>query len=133
ADRIQVAGVSVGYLDLLIAGVSLAAGAALWAFLRFSRLGWAVRATAQDREAAQQMGVDVHRVNLVTFAVASALGGVAGALVGMYFSSVYPTMGFQATLKGFAAALLGGMGSIPGAIVGSLILGLIESFGVAAF
>lgn len=132
ASRIPVGGVSIGYLDLLIAAVSLGSGLALWAFLRFSRLGWAVRATAQDRDAAQQMGVDVNRVNLATFAIASALGGLGGALVGMYYSSVFPTMGFQATLKGFAAALLGGMGSIPGAVVGSLLLGLIESYGVAA-
>jgi ABC-type branched-subunit amino acid transport system permease subunit len=131
-DRIPLGGVSVGYLDLLIAAVSLGSGLALWAFLRFSRLGWAVRATAQDRDAAQQMGVDVHRVNQITFAAASALGGVAGVLVGMYYGSVFPTMGFQATLKGFAAALLGGLGSVPGAIVGSLLLGLIESFGVDA-
>jgi len=130
--RFQLGRVSIGYLDLLVAAVSLSSGLALWAFLRFSRLGWAVRATAQDRDAAQQMGVDVNRVNLTTFALAAALGGMGGALVGMYYGSVYPTMGFQATLKGFAAALLGGLGSIPGAIVGSLLLGLIESYGVAA-
>ena len=129
--RIPIGGVSIGALDLVIAAISLAGGAALWAFLRFSRLGWAVRATAQDREAAQQMGVDVNRVNALVFAIASALGGVAGVLVGMYFGSVYPTMGFQAGLKGFAAALLGGMGSVPGAIVGALLLGVIESYGVA--
>jgi branched-chain amino acid transport system permease protein len=132
-DRFGIGGVTIGWLDLLIAGISLGAGALLYGFLRYTRLGWAVRAVAQDRDAAQQMGVDVNLVNQATFAIASALGGVSGLLVGIYFNSVYPSMGFQAGLKGFAAALLGGMGSIPGAIVGSLLLGLIESFGVAAF
>lgn len=131
AWRVQIGGGSIGALDLLIAGVGLTSGVLLYCFLTYTRLGWAVRATAQDRDAALQMGIDVHAVNRVTFAVASALGGVSGLLVAMYFNSVYPTMGFQAGLKGFAAGLLGGLGSIPGAIVGSLLLGLVESFGVA--
>src|SRR5215218_8711105 len=77
------------------------------------------------------MGVNVNRVNQIVFAIASALGGVSGMLVGMYFSSIYPTMGYQAGLKGLVAGLLGGLGNLPGAIVGSLLLGLIESYGVA--
>ncbi|MBN3962526.1 ABC transporter permease [Nostoc sp. NMS8] len=131
SERIPIAGVSIGVLDLLIAGISLASGLFLYCFLRFTRLGWAVRAMAQDRDAAQQMGVDVNLVNQGTFAIASALAGIVGMLVGMYFNVVFPTMGYQAGLKGFAAALLGGLGNIPGAIAGSLILGLTESYGVA--
>jgi branched-chain amino acid transport system permease protein len=96
-------------------------------------MGWALRATAQDRDAAAQMGVDVNAVNRTAFAAASILGGIAGMLVGMYFNTVYPTMSFQAGLKGFAANLLGGLGNIPGALIGGLLLGLIESYGVAAF
>jgi branched-chain amino acid transport system permease protein len=130
--RITVGGATIGALDLLIAAIGLGSGALLYLFLTYTRLGWAVRATAQDRDAALQMGVDVNRVNQATFAIASALGGISGVLVGMYFVSVYPTMGFQAGLKGFAAGLIGGLGNIPGAIVGSLLLGLVESFGVAA-
>ncbi|KAB8141538.1 ABC transporter permease [Chloroflexia bacterium SDU3-3] len=128
--RIPVGGITIGALDLLIAGIGLGSGALLYGFLRFSRLGWAVRATAQDRDAALQMGVDVHRVNQTVFAIASALGGVSGVLVGMYYNSVYPTMGYQAGLKGIVAGLIGGLGSVPGAILGSLALGLIESYGV---
>jgi branched-chain amino acid transport system permease protein len=131
--RLPVGGGTIGALDLLIALIGVLSGGALWAFLRFSRLGWAVRAAAQDREAAMQMGVDVGAVNAATFAIASALGGISGVLVGLYFNSVYPTMGFQAGLKGLVAGLIGGLGNIPGAIVGSLLLGLIESYGVAAF
>lgn len=131
ATRIALGGVSIGLLDVLIAAITIAIAAALFAFLRFTRLGWALRATAQDREAAQQMGVDVNAVNALTFAVASVLGGIGGVMIGMYFTSVYPTMSYGAMLKGFAANLLGGLGSVPGAVVGGLVLGLIETFGVA--
>ncbi|MEI7769694.1 MAG: ABC transporter permease [Chloroflexales bacterium] len=131
--RIPVGGTTIGALDLLIAAIVLVSGALLYAFLRYSRLGWAVRATAQDRDAAQQMGVDVNRVSQTVFAIASALGGVSGVLVGMYFNSVYPTMGYQAGIKGLVAGLIGGLGNIPGAIIGSLLLGLIESYGVGLF
>lgn len=129
--RIPIGNGSIGALDLLIAGIGIISGGLLYVFLRYTRLGWAVRATAQDREAALQMGVNVNVINQVTFAIASALGGVSGVLVGMYFNSVYPTMGYGAVLKGFIAGLIGGLGNVPGAIFGSLLLGLIESFGVA--
>jgi branched-chain amino acid transport system permease protein len=133
AWRIAIGGASIGALDALIAAIGAVSGALLYMFLRYSRLGWAVRAAAQDRDAAQQMGVDVNRVSQAVFAIASALGGISGVLVGMYFSSVYPTMGYQAGLKGLVAGLLGGLGNVPGAILGSLLLGLIESYGVALF
>lgn len=122
---------TIGVLDLFIAATGMLSAAALYAFLRYSRLGWAVRATAQDRDAALQMGVDVNRVNQLVFAIAAGLGGLSGLLVGMYFNNIFPAMGFQATLKGFVAELIGGAGNVPGAIVGSLLLGLIESYGVA--
>ena len=131
--HIQLGGVGIRSIDLLIAVVGLSAAAILFAFLRFTRLGWALRATAQDRDAAQQMGVDVNAVNRTAFAIAAILGGIAGLLVGIYFSTVYPTMSYQAGLKGFAANLLGELGNVPGAFVGGLVLGLIESFGVALF
>ena len=105
----------------------------LFGFLRFTKLGWAVRATAQDRDAARQMGVDTDAVNRTVFAIASALGGVSGLLVGMYFNHIDPAMSFQATLKGVVAQVIGGMGNVPGAIAGSLLLGLTESYGVALF
>jgi branched-chain amino acid transport system permease protein len=132
AWRIQVGSGSIGALDLFIAAAGITSAGLLYVFLRFTRLGWAVRATAQDREAALQMGVDVNRVNLAVFGIASALGGLSGVLVGMYYNNIFPAMGFQATLKGFVAELIGGAGNVPGAIVGSLLLGLVESYGVAA-
>ena len=131
--RIQIGGGTIGALDILIAGIGLTSAAALYVFLRFTKLGWAVRATALDRDAAQQCGVDVDRVNSAVFAIAAALGGVSGLLVGMYYNSVDPYMGYQAGLKGIVATMIGGMGNVPGAIAGSLLLGLTESYGIAAF
>ena len=131
--RFQLGGVSIGMADLLIAATGITVALLLFCFLRFTKLGWALRATAQDRDAAQQMGVDVNLVNQTAFALAAILGGIAGMLVGIYFSTVYPTMSFQAGLKGFAANLLGGLGNIPGSIIGGLVLGLVESYGVALF
>jgi branched-chain amino acid transport system permease protein len=133
AWRIAVGGGTIGALDLLIAAIGAASALLLYLFLRFTRLGWAVRATALDRDAAQQCGVDVNRVNSAVFAIAAALGGLSGLLVGMYYNSIDPTMGFQAGLKGIVAQMIGGMGNVPGAIAGSLLLGLTESFGIAAF
>ena len=131
--RIPLGGSSIGALDLLIAGIGLVSTGLLFGFLRFTKLGWAVRATALDPDAAKQVGVDVDGVNMTVFAIASALGGVSGLLVGMYYNTIDPTMGVQATLKGIVAQLIGGVGNVPGAIVGSLLLGLIESYGVALF
>ncbi|MEK6346731.1 MAG: ABC transporter permease [Burkholderia sp.] len=131
--HLHIGGATLGALDPLIAAIGIGAAALLFGFLRFTRLGWAVRATAQDRDAALQMGIDVDRVNQLVFAIACALGGVSGMLVGMYYNSVDPAMGFQATLKGVVALLIGGLGNVPGAIAGSLLLGLVESYGVALF
>jgi len=130
AWRVPFLGATIGSLDFLIFGVSLVATAAVWGMLRFSRIGWAIRAVAQDRDAARMVGVKVEAVSQVTFALASALGGLAGILVGIYFNSVSPTMGFDAMLKGLVAQMMGGMASVPGAVIGGLALGIVESWGV---
>ncbi|MDQ8731667.1 ABC transporter permease [Bradyrhizobium daqingense] len=129
--RFQVGGGTIGPLDLLIAGVGLTSALLLFVFLRYTKLGWAVRATAQDRDAAMQMGVDVNRVNQAVFGIAAALGGVSGLLVGMYYNQIDTAMSLQATLKGVVAEVVGGAGNVPGAVIGSLLLGLVESYGVA--
>lgn len=131
--RIQIGSGTIGALDLLIAAIGIGSAALLFGFLRFTKLGWAVRATAQDRDAAKQMGIDVDAVNRAVFAIAAALGGLSGLLVGMYYNHIDPAMSFQATLKGVVAQVIGGMGNVPGAIAGSLLLGLTESYGVALF
>jgi branched-chain amino acid transport system permease protein len=79
------------------------------------------------------MGVDVNAVNSAVFAIASALGGLGGLLVGMYYNHIDPAMSFQATLKGVVAQVIGGVGNVPGAILGGALLGLTESYGIAVF
>jgi branched-chain amino acid transport system permease protein len=95
-----------------------------------TKMGKAMRAVSIDREAASMMGVNVDRVIIFTFFVGSALAGAAGVLTGMVFTRIWHVMGFTAGLKGFTAAVLGGIGSIPGAMLGGFILGLVETFAV---
>lgn len=97
-------------------------------FVNHTRYGQAIRATSEDSETAGLMGISMDQVLLVTFFVGSALGGAAGILVGTYYDAVYSTMGYAAGLKAFTAAILGGIGSIPGAMVGGLVLGVVENF-----
>ncbi|MBI4307542.1 MAG: branched-chain amino acid ABC transporter permease [Chloroflexi bacterium] len=112
---------------LLAFSVALLLSGGTFAFLRFSRLGKAVRATAQQPQVAAVCGVDVDRIRLITFGLGSALAGVAGALLITIFS-VNPEMGRLFILKAFAIIVLGGMGSFAGAFVAGLLLGLIESY-----
>jgi branched-chain amino acid transport system permease protein len=98
--------------------------------VRYTRLGKAMRAVSIDREAAAMMGVNVDQVIVFTFFVGSALAGAAGVLTGVVFTRIWHFMGFTAGLKGFTAAVMGGIGSIPGAMLGGFILGLAESFAV---
>jgi branched-chain amino acid transport system permease protein len=93
-----------------------------------TRLGKAMRATSYDREAAAMMGIDVDRVIVATFLIGSVLAGAAGVMVGLVFERVFHFMGFVAGLKGFTAAVIGGIGNIPGAMLGGLVIGLAESF-----
>jgi branched-chain amino acid transport system permease protein len=126
-------GIHWGPLNISIVriGVILTAFAlmlALTLLVARTRLGKAMRATAFDREAAAMQGIDVDRVIVATFFIGSALAGAAGVMVGLVFYKVYHLMGFIAGLKGFTAAVVGGIGSIPGAMLGGLLIGLAEAF-----
>ena len=127
---VSVLGATISVTRILVMIVAILLMLALHYLVRRTRLGKAMRATAQDREAAAMMGIDVDRIIVVTFFIGSALGGAAGVLVGLLFTQVYHFMGFTAGLKGFTAAVIGGIGNIPGAMVGGLLLGIIESIGV---
>jgi branched-chain amino acid transport system permease protein len=98
----------------------------LW-FIRSSRMGRAMRATEQNAEVAGLMGVDINRVIAFTFALGSAIGALAGLMVVLYYGIGHYFMGFMLGLKAFTAAVLGGIGNIPGAMLGGLLLGVIES------
>ena len=101
--------------------------------IKKTAIGKSIRATAQDIEAAAFMGIDTNRVIVSVFLIGSALGGAAGILVSMLFTQVDYYVGLQAGLKGFTAAVLGGIGSIPGAMAGGLLLGVSEALAVTFF
>lgn len=111
---------------LLIIGVTALVVAALFAFLKWSKLGTALRATSQDRNAAMVVGIPVERVDMASFALGTALAALGGALVGPLFL-IFPLMGDAPMVKGLAGILLGGMGSVPGAVIGGLVIGVAEA------
>jgi branched-chain amino acid transport system permease protein len=120
----------VWVVRLVVIGAALAMMIALWLLVTRTKLGKAMRATAFDREAAAMMGIDVDSVIVKTFFIGSALAGAAGVLVGLVFGQINHFMGFGYGLKGFTAAVVGGIGSIPGAMFGGVFIGLAEAFSV---
>jgi len=117
--------------DLMVVGVTVPLMVALTLFVKFTRLGRAMRATAQDPTAAKLMGIDTDRVIGATFALGGGLGGAASVVYGLYVNTVSYQMGFQNGLYAFTAAVLGGIGSIPGAVLGGLLIGLVRAWGSA--
>ncbi len=126
----QIAGININYQQIFIIGTALLLMVGLQFWIKNSMMGKALRGSAQDMEAAQLMGIPTNRIVSLTFAVGSALGAIAGILIGPLYL-VYPTMGALAGLKAFTAAVLGGIGNIAGAMVGGLLLGTIESLAAA--
>ncbi len=122
-------GITVTPLQLLIFAVSIALMIGLQLIVYATPLGRAMRASAQDPLAARLMGIPVDKVIAVTFAIGSALAGVGGVLFGSYYSTINFHDGYLIGLKAFTAAVLGGIGNIPGAMLGGLLLGLIEGLG----
>ena len=118
-------------MQVLIAVVTVVAMTGLSLFIARSRMGRACRACSQDRAMANLLGIDTDRVIALTFVLGAALAAVAGVLVSMYYGLVNPFIGFLVGLKAFTAAVLGGIGSIPGAMLGGIVLGLAESFASA--
>jgi branched-chain amino acid transport system permease protein len=122
--------VTTSNLQLIILAISLLLMAALHFFVSRTKLGRAMRATAENSTTARLLGVNVNRIILLTFIVASSLAGAAGVLVGMAYNLISPYMGAQMAGKGFAIMLLGGLGNLRGAMVGGLILGVAEVLSV---
>ncbi|HXP75238.1 MAG TPA: branched-chain amino acid ABC transporter permease [Stellaceae bacterium] len=123
------AGVVLQLREVLVWVVAIILMVCLNFFVRHTKMGKAMQATAQDQEAARMMGVEVDRVVMITFFLGSALAGAAGLIFGLYYNYTNFAIGYTAGLRAFTAAVLGGIGNIPGAMVGGVIIGLIESLG----
>jgi branched-chain amino acid transport system permease protein len=128
---VNIFGLYVPLVRILILAASVVMMLALYFFIQKTRIGTAIRAAAIDQDAARLMGIDVDRVILFVFLIGPALGGVAGLMVGLHYGQINFTMGWVYGLKAFTAAILGGIGNIPGAMVGGILLGVIEALGAA--
>jgi len=126
----KIGGSSVTWLQLVMIFVAVIIMVGLQIFFYKTRIGLGIRAVSQDHQAAGLMGINVDRVISVAFSLAGSIAGVVGVLSATYYNAVKPTMGFLPGFKGFTAAVFGGITSIPGAILGGYLLGIIENLGV---
>ena len=122
---------SITTMQLVIWVVTFIAMLALTLFIRYSRMGRACRACAEDLKMASLLGINTDRVIALTFVIGAAMAAVAGVLLGQFYGVINPYIGFMAGMKAFTAAVLGGIGSIPGAMIGGLILGVAEALSSA--
>jgi branched-chain amino acid transport system permease protein len=127
----RIAGVNISPAQILIVLASLVLMAAMGWFIRRTPMGKAIRAIAADARAARLLGIQVEKVIAATFLTAGALAGAAGILVGLLTNNIVPDMGGQIQLRGLAVVILGGMGNMEGAVLGGLILGVVETFSIA--
>ncbi len=127
----EVAGVSVRHENLAILGIGFAAMVAVDLVIRRTKMGAAIRAVAQDPEAAQMMGVNLDRTVDATFFLGSGLAAVAGILSGLYYGEIHFIMGITGGVIGFSAAAIGGLGNVYGAIVGGLLFGVLQTTAAA--
>ena len=123
--------INISAAQLFILGVAFALMVLLWLFIEHSKMGRAIRTTAENHETAALLGVNVNRVVLLTFIIGSGIAGVAGVLDGVKNSAISPFMGLGAAVKGLIVMLLGGLGNVPGAMVAGLMLGIIEILSAA--
>jgi branched-chain amino acid transport system permease protein len=130
AGRLNVVGhVTASFTQILALVASIVIMAALYAFVNYTRAGTAMRAVSLDHDTSRLMGIDVNRVIMIVFMIGPALGSAAGMMVALYYGSFNFTLGWTFGLKAFIAAILGGIGNIPGAMLGGLLLGVTESLG----
>ena len=129
--NLQYAGIRYGTSDLVMLGLAIASMVGLWIFLKYGKSGQAIRATSHDPAAARQTGIPVKAIRNLSFVIGSVLAGLSGIFVGLFNGNINPMNGGSIGMTAFVAATIGGLGSIPGAVVGGLILGVVESFGVS--
>lgn len=127
-ESINFMGVSVSYQQIIILTVTVVLMLLLQFIVNKTKIGRAMRAVSVDSDAAMLMGVNVNQTISFTFAIGSALAGAAGVMVGIYYNSINPLMGLVPGLKAFIAAVFGGIGIIPGAMIGGVFIGIIETF-----
>ncbi|HZZ60012.1 MAG TPA: branched-chain amino acid ABC transporter permease [Roseiarcus sp.] len=126
-------GFGVPILQIMVVAAAFISMAILYVIVQRTKMGTAMRAVSEDADAAELMGIDVDKVVLFTFALGGAMAGIAGVCYAFIFKQVYFYMGFTPGIKAFGAAVLGGIGSVPGAMLGGLFLGVVESVGPALF
>ncbi len=120
-------GARVGWMQLIVVGVAFALMAGLYLFVQLTRIGTAMRAVSLDPAVARLMGIDVDKIIAIVFVIGPGLGGIAGLIVALYYGSFDFTLGWTFGLKAFIAAILGGIGNIAGAMLGGLLLGVVET------
>ncbi len=130
---VQIGDYTIQYVQILVIVSAALMMIGLQLFIQNTRTGKAMRAVAEDKQTAALMGIDVDRIIVFTFMIGGALAGAAGVLYGLMFKQVYYLMGFIPGIKAFTAAVLGGIGNVPGAMVGGLFLGIAESLGPNLF
>ncbi|KAB8301951.1 MULTISPECIES: ABC transporter permease [Bifidobacterium] len=129
----QLFGVRFGTSDIVMVIIAVISMLALWAFLKYGRIGQAIRATSQDPEAARQMGIPVKSIRNISFVIGAVLAGISGIFVGLFNGNINPTNGGTIGMTAFVAATIGGLGSIPGAVIGGIALGVVEALGISWF
>ncbi|MCI2148133.1 ABC transporter permease [Bifidobacterium crudilactis] len=129
--NLQLFGVRFGTSDVVMVVLTVVLMLGLWAFLKYGKTGQAIRATSQDPEAARQMGIPVKSIRNISFVIGSVLAGISGIFVGLFNANINPMNGGTIGMTAFVAATIGGLGSIPGAVVGGLVLGVVESLGIS--
>lgn len=132
-NNLQLFGVRFGTSDIVMILFTIIAMLGLWLFLTYGKSGRAIRATAQDPQAAQQMGIPVQRIRNLAFVIGAVLSAIAGIFIGLFNSNINPMNGGTIGLTAFVAAAIGGLGSIPGAVIGGIVLGIVEAVGVFWF
>ena len=132
-SNLQVGNMRFGTSDVVMLGITAVVMITMSVFLKYGKTGRAIRATAQDQEAALQMGIPVGTVQNLSFLIASALGGLAGIFFSLYIGVVNPISGLNIGMTSFVAATLGGLGSLAGAVIGGFVLGILEAFGISLF
>jgi branched-chain amino acid transport system permease protein len=128
SSGVFIGGVRISFAQTIFFSISLLLMAGLYVFARFTTLGTAMRALAVDHDAARLMGINVDRVIAIAFILAAILAAAAGVMIGLYYTQISFFLGFLLGLRAFTSAVLGGIGNIPGAMAGGLLIGLLESY-----